>query len=92
MSKRILKHILFIVVISMVLAACGAPQQTPQVIEVTKIVAGTPVTEVITATPAPTQSPYDDNAPITVWIDADRQPAFDAYVRRIQIKLACSRR
>ena len=23
----------------------------------------------------------DDNAPITVWIDADRQPAFDAYVK-----------
>ena len=32
------------------------------------------------ATPAPAENPYDDNAPITVWIDADRQPAFDAYV------------
>jgi YD repeat-containing protein len=33
-------------------------------------------------TPAnPTQQKYDDNAPITVWIDADRQPAFDAYVK-----------
>ncbi|MFN8455874.1 MAG: hypothetical protein U0401_14615 [Anaerolineae bacterium] len=27
-----------------------------------------------------TRSPYDENAPITVWIDADASPAFDAYV------------
>ena len=79
MSKQILKYVLFMTVISMVIAACGAPA-TPQVIEVTKIVEGTPVTEIITAMPEPTQNPYDDNAPITVWIDADRQPAFDAYV------------
>ncbi len=30
---------------------------------------------------APAKENYDDNAPITVWIDADRQPAFDAYVK-----------
>jgi hypothetical protein len=36
---------------------------------------------VVTATPAPTQSPYDDNAPITVWIDQPRQPAIDAFIK-----------
>jgi uncharacterized lipoprotein YajG len=72
------------IIASFLLAACATPTApAPQTIEVTKIVAGTPVTEsiVVTATPAPTQNPYDDNAPITVWIDADRQPAFDAYVK-----------
>jgi ABC-type glycerol-3-phosphate transport system substrate-binding protein len=81
MSKQVWKYVGLMAVISMILAACGAPQQAPEVIEVTKIVAGTPVTEIITATPEPTENPYDDNAPITVWIDADRQPAFDAYVK-----------
>jgi ABC-type glycerol-3-phosphate transport system substrate-binding protein len=33
------------------------------------------------AAPAAPASQYDDNAPITVWIDADRQPAVDAYVK-----------
>ena len=68
-----------------------AVEVTKEVVkEVTKIVAGTSVVEkitevviertVVTATPQPTENPYDDNAPISVWIDADRQPAFDAYV------------
>ena len=68
-----------------------AVEVTKEVVkEVTKVVAGTTVVEkitevvieqmVVTATPQPTENPYDDNAPITVWIDADRQPAFDAYV------------
>ena len=43
------------------------------------MVAGTPM--VVTATPAPTQSPYNDNAPITVWIDQPRQPAIDAFLK-----------
>ena len=73
MSKRIWKSVWLVAVISMVLAAC-ASQQTPQVVEVTKIVNGEAV--VVTTTPAPTENPYDDNAPITIWIDADRQPAF----------------
>jgi len=83
MTKHIWKFVGLVAVISMVLTACGGQPATPQIVEVTKIVAGTPVTEqiVVTVTPAPTQSPYDDKAPITVWIDADRQPAFDAYVK-----------
>ncbi len=83
--------VVVVLMFALLLAACGTPAAPapvvvtapPQVIEVTKVVAGTPVTEkvVVTATPEPTVSPYDDNAPITVWIDADRQPAFDAYVK-----------
>ena len=34
---------------------------------------------VVTATPEPTANPYDDKAPLTVWIDQDRQPYIDAY-------------
>lgn len=77
-----------------VLAACGSQAPVtvvvtapPEVVEVTKIVEGTSVKEtvvveknvVVTATPEPTQSPYEENAPITVWIDQDRQPYIDAY-------------
>jgi len=71
-------------VIGGLLAACAAPATaTPQTIEVTKIVAGTPVTEqvVVTATPQATANPYDDKAPITVWIDQPRQPAIDAFIK-----------
>ncbi len=32
------------------------------------------------AAPA-TQNPYDDKAPITVWIDQPRQPAIDAFLK-----------
>jgi ABC-type glycerol-3-phosphate transport system substrate-binding protein len=81
---------LFIVALALpaiLLTACCPPGTVgtapPQMVEVTKIVAGTPVTEqiMVTAPPEPTENPYDENAPITVWIDADRQPAFDAYVK-----------
>jgi multiple sugar transport system substrate-binding protein len=59
--------------------------------EVTRIVAATPVVEkvvetrivaqtvVVTATPAPTVDPYDDRAPIEVWVDAARLPQLDAW-------------
>ena len=70
MFMRIWKYVWLMVVMSMVLAACAS--QPPQQVVVTQIVNGAPV--VVTATPAPTANPYDDNAPITVWIDADRQP------------------
>ncbi len=49
-----------VVIASLVLAACGGQATgAPQIVEVTKIVAGTPVTEtiVITATPAPVTEP-----------------------------------
>jgi ABC-type glycerol-3-phosphate transport system substrate-binding protein len=82
---------LFIVVLALpavLLTACcppAAPAEVvtvpPQMVEVTKIVGGTPVTEqiVVTAPPQPTANPYDEDAPITVWIDQDRQPYIDAY-------------
>jgi ABC-type glycerol-3-phosphate transport system substrate-binding protein len=90
MFVKIWKYVGLLAVISLVLTACAAPAATaapaapaPQVIQVTQIVAGTPVTQnvVVTATPAPTANPYDDNAPITVWIDQPRQPQIDAYIK-----------
>jgi len=60
----------------------GAPVQVtvpPQI--VTQIVAGTPQTVEITSTPAPTANPYDDTAPITVWIDAARKPMADLWTK-----------
>ena len=77
MFKQIWKYVWLMVVMSMVLAACAS--QPPQQVVVTQIVNGASV--VVTATPAATQSPYDDNAPITVWIDQPRQPAIDAYIK-----------
>ena len=79
MSKQIWKCVLLLTVISMALAACGSPSApaAPQV--VTQIVAGT--AQVVTATPQATANPYNDNAPITVWIDQPRQPAIDAYIK-----------
>jgi multiple sugar transport system substrate-binding protein len=61
--------------IGLILAACTSASATPAVI--TQIVNGVP--QVITATTQPTQNPYDETAPITVWIDQDRQPYIDAY-------------
>lgn len=81
MSKKTWNYVGLLVVTSLVVAACGTqPTPTAQVVEVTTVVQGTPI--VITVTPepaAPTENPYDDNAPITVWIDQDRQPYIDAY-------------
>jgi ABC-type glycerol-3-phosphate transport system substrate-binding protein len=89
--KKLVLTLFALALITGSLAACASTPATPaepvvvtappQVVEVTKIVAGTPVKEevVVTATPEPTQSPYDENAPITVWIDQDRQPYIDAY-------------
>jgi ABC-type glycerol-3-phosphate transport system substrate-binding protein len=51
----------------------------PQVI--TQIVAGTPQTIQVTTTPAPTVNPYNDTAPITVWIDAVRKPMADLWAK-----------
>jgi multiple sugar transport system substrate-binding protein len=91
--KKLVLTLIAFALITGLLAACGtqapvtvvvtAPPEVVEVeVEVTKIVEGETITEqvVVTATPEPTVSPYDENAPITVWIDADRQPAFDAYV------------
>ena len=54
--KRLAMVLGLLTIASLVITACG-PSATPQTIEVTKIVAGTPVVEqvVVTATPAPTE-------------------------------------
>lgn len=74
MHKSIWKIAGLLAVAAVILTACGTAS-TPAV--VTQIVAGTP--QVITVAPEPTENPYDENAPITVWIDQDRQPYIDAY-------------
>jgi ABC-type glycerol-3-phosphate transport system substrate-binding protein len=74
MHKRMWKIAGLLAVAAVILAACGTAS-TPGV--VTQMVGGTP--QVVTVTPAPTENPYDENAPITVWIDQDRQPYIDAY-------------
>jgi ABC-type glycerol-3-phosphate transport system substrate-binding protein len=99
MFKQVWMYAALLSVVALILTACGAaatPAQVqvvvtapPQVVEVTKVVAGTTVKEtvvveknvVVTATPAPTANPFDENAPITVWIDQDRQPYIDAYLK-----------
>ena len=73
MNKRIWTYAGVLAAV-LVLTAC-ASNATPAV--VTQMVEGKPV--VITVTPEPTENPYDENAPITVWIDQDRQPYIDAY-------------
>jgi multiple sugar transport system substrate-binding protein len=61
MIKRLTQIFSLIVIASMFLAACKtstpAPTLPPQIIEVTKIVEGKPVVQVITATAAPTTPP-----------------------------------
>ncbi len=55
--RKFVSTLFFVSIIASLLAACGAPATSaPQMVEVTKIVAGTPVTEIITATPEPTKS------------------------------------
>jgi ABC-type glycerol-3-phosphate transport system substrate-binding protein len=75
------------------LTACG-PQATPTPETITIIETVEKVVEkegetvtvietvetVVTATPEPTASPYDENAPIEVWVDAARMPEAEAWV------------
>ena len=81
--KKLVSTLFALAVIGGLLAACAAPatQAPPATVVVTQMVAGTPQIEVVTATQAPTANPYDDNAPITVWIDQPRQPAIDAFLK-----------
>jgi maltose-binding protein MalE len=62
-----------VVVMGMVLSACSGATGTPQL--ATQL-----VNRVVTATPAATANPYDDNAKITVWIDPARKPMADLWV------------
>ncbi|MDO9085306.1 MAG: extracellular solute-binding protein [Anaerolineaceae bacterium] len=73
MLKRLFLITSLIMVASMLLAACAtpapatqAPTTPPQLIEVTKIVEGETIIQVITATPAATEVPKKI-APVTVW-------------------------
>ena len=81
--KKFVSTLFALAVIVGMLAACAAPAAAPAAtaapIVVTQIVNGAPV--VVTATPAATANPYDDKAPITVWIDQPRQPAIDAFLK-----------
>lgn len=71
-----------IIIQTQVVQQTGVPVQvTSAPIVVTQIVAGTPQTVEITATPAPTANPFDDKAPITVWIDAARKPMADLWTK-----------
>ncbi|MGC9348836.1 MAG: extracellular solute-binding protein, partial [Anaerolineae bacterium] len=72
-----------------VLSACSQP--TPEVITVVEtvekvvekegetIIEKEEVEVVVTATPEPAASPYDENAPIEVWVDSTRLEAMDMW-------------
>jgi multiple sugar transport system substrate-binding protein len=86
--KRILWISLALLLVSAaLLSSCAQP--TPEVITVVETVEkvvekeGETVTvveeKVVTATPEPTASPYDENAPIEVWVDATRLEAMDMW-------------
>jgi peptide/nickel transport system substrate-binding protein len=73
MRKQIFTIASLLVLASLVLTACG-PQATPQTVEVTKIVAGTPVVQqvVVTATPPPAAAAkqFTSKDP-TTWVTAE---------------------
>jgi multiple sugar transport system substrate-binding protein len=76
------------------LGACGAPAPQPAaekvIVKETVIVEGKEVVKevekVVTATPEPVASPYDDNAPIKVWVDSERQRQADMFVNQFPEK------
>lgn len=81
-KKKFLILVSILTILSMLIACAPAatpapipPTAAPQIVEVTKMVAGTPVVEqvVVTATAAPTVNPFDPAAKIEVWIDAARE-------------------
>jgi ABC-type glycerol-3-phosphate transport system substrate-binding protein len=88
--KRVLwiSLVVFLVLL-MGLSACATP--TPETITIVETVEkivekeGETVTvietveTIVTATPEPTASPYDENAPIEVWVDAARMPQVEAW-------------
>jgi ABC-type glycerol-3-phosphate transport system substrate-binding protein len=64
-----------VIMTAFILAACGsnAPAPTPG--------ASAPANTAAPAASAAASPQGDPTAPVTVWIDQDRQPAFDAYVK-----------
>ncbi|MDF1513469.1 MAG: extracellular solute-binding protein [Anaerolineae bacterium] len=88
--KRVLWMSIAVLLAALVaLSACGTP--TPETITIIETVEkvvekeGETVTiietkeTIVTATPEPTASPYDENAPIEVWVDAARMPEVEAW-------------
>ena len=68
MKRILLTGLSLVVLLGLLLTACGTAAT------------GTPQVSVVTATPEATANPYDDNAKITVWIDAARKPMADLWV------------
>lgn len=87
MKRMLWIGLALLLVAAAVLSGCGQP--TPEVVTVVETVEkivekeGETVTvieeTVVTATPEPTASPYDENAPIEVWVDSTRLEAMDMW-------------
>src|SRR5688572_25301697 len=67
MKRPQLTGVALLVFFGLLAAACG-PGATPAI-----------QVSVVTATPEATANPYDDTAPIVVWIDAARKPMADLW-------------
>jgi len=64
MYKKVLYMTMGVItILSIVLASCATKTSTPETIEVTRVVAGTPEVHIITTTPAPTEPPVPTNTP-----------------------------
>jgi peptide/nickel transport system substrate-binding protein len=76
--KRIAFALTLIIVVSM-LAACAKPEAEVVEVEVTRVVAGTPETVIITATPEPREEPPpEEEAPDTlIVVTAETPPTLD---------------
>lgn len=96
MKRFIMIAAVLLLLLTAILAACGTPEVitvietrevvVTQVVEVegetvieTKVVLEE-VEVVVTATPEPTASPYDDNAPIKVMADTTRAPVLELFL------------
>ncbi len=77
MFKAIWKYIWLAVVFSLALAACAACASTASCGHTN----GSGDCNGCHSHACTNANPYDDNAPITVWIDQPRQPAIDAFLK-----------
>jgi multiple sugar transport system substrate-binding protein len=99
--KRVLwSGLALALILAAVLTACSQP--TPEVITVVEtvekivekegetitVVETQEVEVVVTATPEPTASPYDENATIEVWVDATRIETMDMFAEAFPEKAA----
>ena len=96
MLKRLFMITSLFMVASMLLAACAtptpaapAPTTPPQIIEITKIVEGETIIQVITATPDATEVPKEI-APVTVWTNYNQNnpgTSIDRWILDVAIAL-----